>query len=338
MKRVIVTGGSGFIGYHLATHLSNDLDTEVTVIDNHARGIPDAMFQALIGRENVVFLNADMTQKDFYEKLSGRYDSVYHLAAINGTKNFYERPYDVLRANIVSLMNMLEWCTPDNCGGFLFSSSSETYAGTLNRFLEGHPEYIPTKEDVPLAIDNVMNPRWSYGGSKIIGEILTANYCRVHGVIFKIIRYHNIYGSRMGFDHVLPEFFKRIYDREDPFKIYGGEETRAFCTVSDAVKATEAVMLSERCNGEIVHIGNSTQEVKIIELLKKVLDIADYHPEIEICPAPDGCVMRRCPDTEKLLELTGYQAKETLDDGLPDMYQWYMKRYQEMETEGNQNI
>lgn len=329
MKRVIVTGGSGFIGYHLASYLAGHADTEVTVVDNHARGVPDAMFQSLVGRGNVVFLNADMTDKGFYGSLSGRYDAIYHLAAINGTRNFYERPYDVLRANILSLMNMLEWCTPENCGGFLFSSSSETYAGTLNSFLGGHPEFMPTREDVPLAIDDVMNPRWSYGGSKIIGEILASNYCRIHGIGFRIVRYHNIYGVRMGFDHVLPEFFRRVYQRENPFKIFGGEETRAFCTVVDGVRATEAVMLSERCNGEIIHIGNSMQEIKIIDLLGKVLDIADYHPEVEVCPAPEGCVMRRCPDTGKLLELAGYRATETLDEALPEMYRWYMERYAE---------
>lgn len=330
MKRVIVTGGSGFIGYHLASYLANSDDTEVTVIDNHMRGIPDNMFKALTERKNVIFHNADMTTKDFYKWLTGRYDGVYHLAAINGTKNFYERPYDVLTANICSLMNMLEWCTPENCGGFLFSSSSETYAGTLNCFLGEHPEFIPTGEDIPLSIDNVLNPRWSYGGSKIIGEILTSNYCRTHNVDFKIIRYHNIYGVRMGFDHVLPEFFKRIYNREDPFKIYGGKETRAFCSVNDGVRATEAVMLSSRCNGEIVHIGCSTQEIKIIDLLKKVFDIAGYHPEIEIHPAPEGCVMRRCPNTDKLFELTGFRAQDTLDDKLPEMYQWYMQKYDEI--------
>ena len=330
MKRIIVTGGSGFIGYHLANYLSEDADSEVTVIDNHARGVSDEMFNAVVAKPNVIFFNEDMTKTDFCQRLHGKYDHIYHLAAINGTKNFYERPYEVLRANILTLINMLEWCTPENCGAFLFSSSSETYAGTFNRFLGEHPEFIPSKEDIPLAIDDVLNPRWSYGGSKIIGEILTANYCRTRSVPFKIIRYHNIYGIRMGFDHVLPEFFKRVYLREDPFRIYGGEETRAFCAVEDGVRATEAVMRSEKCNGEIVHIGNGTQEIKIIDLLQKVFDIAGFHPAVDVQPAPAGCVMRRCPNTDKLRSLTGYQASTSLEAALPEMFAWYMQRFAEM--------
>ena len=86
-------------------------------------------------------------------------------------------------------------------------------------------------------------------------------------------------------------------------------------------------MLSEKCNGEIVHIGNSSTEIKIIDLLKLVLDIADYHPKIEIHPAPEGCVMRRCPNTEKLFSLTGFKASKTLEETLPKMYEWYVKAY-----------
>ena len=329
MKRVIVTGGSGFIGYHLADYLSRQ-DIELTVIDNHARGKSDAMFEKLISRTNVKFLNADMTDKDFYSRLNGYYDQIYHLAAINGTKNFYERPYDVLRANILTLMNMLEWCNSKNCGGFLYTSSSETYAGTLNCFFDEHPEFLPSSENIPLTIDNVLNPRWSYGGSKLIGEILTANYCRVINIPFKIIRYHNIYGPRMGFEHVIPEFIKRIYNRENPFKIFGGQETRAFCDVRDGIRATEAVMQSEKCNGEIVHIGKSDEEIKIIDLLKKLLAIAKYNPEFSIQPAPTGSVKRRCPNTNKLYELTGYRAKISLDEGLPVIFDWYMKKYSEI--------
>lgn len=330
MRRIIVTGGSGFIGYHLADYLSRQADTQVTIIDNHSRGAADNMFAELTARANVIALNEDMTRKDFYAKLSGRYDEIYHLAAINGTRNFYERPYDVLRINLLSLINILEWCTADNCGAFLFSSSSEAYAGTVNRFAES-AQFIPSREDIPLAVDNVMNPRWSYGGSKLAGELLTINYCRTRNVPFRIIRYHNVYGVRMGFEHVLPEFFKRVHNKVNPFPIYGGQETRAFCAVEDAVKATEAVMLSEKCNGEIIHIGNSSQEIKIIDLLALVFDVANFHPTVEVKPAPSGSVMRRCPDTRKLFELTGFKAQITLETALPKMYSWYEKKYRELD-------
>ena len=328
MKRYIVTGGSGFIGYHLSDYLSRQADVELTIIDNHLRGADDDMFNELIARSNVIYINADVTEKNFYRQLDGYYDGVYHLAALNGTRNFYERPYTVMRVGILTLMNMLEWCRPENCGAFLFSSSSETYAGTFNRYLDEHPEYLPSAEDIPLTVDDVMNARWSYGGSKIAGELLTVNYCRTEKIPFKIVRYHNIYGARMGFEHVLPEFFKRIYDRIDPFPIYGGEETRAFCYVTDGVKATEAVMLSSKCDNEIIHIGNSAEEIKIIDLLKMVLDTTDFHPSIEIKEAPRGCVMRRCPSTEKLFELTGYRATTPLREGLAKMYSWYKNYYE----------
>ena len=131
----------------------------------------------------------------------------------------------------------------------------------------------------------------------------------------------------MGYDHVLPEFFKRVCNKVNPFPIYGGQETRAFCAVEDAVKATEAVMLSEKCNGEIIHIGNSSREIKIIDLLKLVFDITNFYPVIDERPAPKGCVMRRCPNTEKLFELTGFKAQITLEESLPQMYEWYKNKF-----------
>ena len=331
MRRIIVTGGGGFIGYHLADYLSRQADTQITIIDNHSRGAVDEMFAQLAARENVIAINEDMTQKNFYAKLSGHYDEIYHLAAINGTKNFYERPYEVLRVNLLSLINMLDWCTAENCGAFLFSSSSEAYAGTVNRFADA-AQFIPSREDIPLTVDDVFNPRWSYGGSKLAGELLTINYCRTRSVPFKIIRYHNVYGVRMGFDHVLPEFFKRVHDKVNPFPIFGGQETRAFCAVEDAVRATEAVMFSDKCNGELIHIGNSAQEIKILDLLTLVFDAANFHPAVEIHPAPIGSVARRCPDTQKLFSLTGFKAKITLVQALPKMYSWYAEKYGEIDS------
>ncbi len=325
-NRALVTGGGGFIGFHTAKYLA-DKGLEVTIIDNMSRGKFDDMFASLVDKSNVKFIEADMTNRDFYDKLEGRYEYIYHLAAINGTKYFYEKSYEVLRVNILSLINILEWCNRDNCGSFLFTSSSEAYASTVNKFLHTNPDYVPTKEDIELSVDDVLNSRWSYGGSKITGELLTINYCRTIQIPFKIVRYHNIYGERMGFEHVIPEFVKRIYDKENPFKILGGEETRAFCYIKDAVLATEAVMLSENCNGEIVHIGNSTEEIKISELLNKLLRISNLDTKIKKLPAPKGCVSRRCPNTDKLYSLTRYKASTSLNEGLKVTFDWYMNEY-----------
>lgn len=329
MKKVLVTGGAGFIGYHLADYLSS-FPYEVTVIDNLSRGKMDEEFQALISKENVIYINADLTDKGFYGLLTDRYDYIYHLAAINGTRYFYEKPQEVLRVNILALMNMLEWIDSSNCGKFVFTSSSEAYAGTIRSFSDCR-SFIPTDEDIPLAIDNVFNARYSYGGSKLIGELLTINYCRTKAVPFSIVRYHNIYGPRMGFEHVIPEFCRRIYYKENPFNIFGGDETRAFCYVQDGIRATKLVMEAAECDSEIFHIGNSLEEIRIEDMARKLLEIADFKVPLKINPAPQGCVSRRCPDTSKLNRYTGYTPEVDLGKGLALTYEWYMSAYKKKE-------
>ena len=263
-KNILVTGGAGFVAFYLAKFLADNTTDKVTVIDNLSRGRHDAEFSEFLTKPNVRFIEADMTNTIFYSQLDNHYDEIYHLAAINGTKYFYEKPQEVLRVNILSLMNLLEWSTPENTGKLVFTSSSEAYAGTVKCFGE-YKNFMPSKEDIPLTIDDVFNARFSYGGSKLIGELLTVNYLRTKKVPFSIIRYHNIYAGRMGFEHVLPEFCKRIANKENPFKIFGGTETRAFCYVDDAVEATVAVMRSEKCNTEVIHVGNSKEEITIKE-------------------------------------------------------------------------
>ena len=323
MKRAIVTGGAGFIGFHLAKHLA-DKGLEVTLIDNFTRNRADQDFAELIARDNVFFLEADMTRPDYTSALQGRYDCIYHLAAINGTKYFYEKPYEVLRVNILALMHLLEWVKPENCGKFVFSSSSEAYAGTIAEF-GGDGDFIPSKEEIPLCINDVFNERFSYGGSKLAGELLTINYFKKVEVPFAIIRFHNIYGPRMGFEHVIPQFIMRIRNGETPFNIYGGQETRAFCYIDDAVRATELVGDPASCRNEVVHIGNDLEEIRIIDLAKMLLDLAGYEAPIKINPAPKGSVKRRCPDISKLRSLTGYEPQVGLEDGLGKSLEWYLQ-------------
>jgi len=329
MKKILVTGGAGFIGYHLANYLSG-FPYEVTIIDNLSRGRMDEEFEALISKDNVIYINADLTGKDYYGSLADRYDYIYHLAAINGTRYFYEKPQEVLSVNILALMNLLEWIDSSRCGKFVFTSSSEAYAGTIRSFSDCR-SFIPTEEDIPLAIDDIFNPRYSYGGSKLIGELLTINYCRTKSVPFSIVRYHNIYGPRMGFEHVIPEFCKRIYDRETPFDIFGGAETRAFCYVQDGVRATKLVMETSDCDTGVFHIGNSLEEIRIEDMAKKLFQIAGYRVPLRINPAPQGCVSRRCPDTSKLNGYTGYIPEIDLEKGLSLTYDWYMEAYRKKE-------
>jgi len=321
-KKILITGGAGFIGFHLAKLLSKNPEYQVTICDNFFRSEKDKHLRELLKRKNIRLIEMDLSDRNDFGKLGSNYDYVYHLAAINGTKYFYEIPHKVLRNNILSEINILDWFVKSNSKKILFTSSSETYAATIQK--QGGP--IPTPETVLLSIDDVMNPRWSYAGSKIIGELLFVNYARAYKFEMVIIRYHNVYGPRMGYAHVIPEFIKRIYETEDPFNIYGGQETRTFSYVDDAVKMTQELMESDKTNGKIINVGSGqSEEIKIRGLAEKLFKIAKYEPKIKVNPAPKGSVLRRCPDLTLLKKMIAYKPKVKLEEGLLRTYQWYLK-------------
>ena len=316
MPDSLITGGTGFIGHHLALHLS-DKGHDVTICDNLFRGKMDSSIKELLERKNVKYIKCDMTNTDDLAQLDS-YDYVYHLAAINGTRHFYEIPHTVLRVNILGVINLLDWFAEEKKGKVLFTSSSETYAGTVMRFGAA----VPTNEDVALSIDDIYNPRWSYGSSKIAGESLFVNYARHYKFPMTIVRYHNIYGPRMGTEHVIPEFILRAARREDPFCIKGGSETRAFCYVDDAVRATVLCMENAAANGRIFNAGNDAEEISIIDLAKKIFSLVRFEPELDIRPAPEGSVPRRCPDIARIKGL-GYTPQVSLVQGLKKTIEWY---------------
>jgi nucleoside-diphosphate-sugar epimerase len=323
-KKVLITGGAGFIGFHLAKSLS-DQGYEITILDNFERGEEDDEFKELIKRDNVNFIKADITKSKIFDDLNEEFDYIYHLAMINGTSNFYKIPDKVLRVGILGTINVLDWFVKQKKGKLLFSSSSETYAGALKLLGEKFP--IPTPEEVPLVVDNPENARWSYGASKILSEVAIHSYAKAQGMKnFVIIRYHNIYGPRMGFEHVIPQFIERIVKKENPFKILGGQETRTFCYVDDGIKASQLIMESSETNGRTINIGRDDDEVKIIDLAKRLFKVANIYPRIDILPAPEGSVMRRCPDIKKL-RILGFEPKISLDEGIRKCYYWYKDKF-----------
>jgi nucleoside-diphosphate-sugar epimerase len=191
--KTLITGGAGVVGLPLAKHLYEQ-GHEITIADNLSKGgLQDEELKDFL--KKIKFANVDLTNPKEFSKLDNDYDYVYHLAAINGTKYFYEIPHEVLRVNTLSAINILEWFRNTECGKILFTSSNEAYASTINKL--GGP--IPTPEDIMLSVEDIKNPRWSYGGSKIIGELFFMNYAKSFDFNMSIVRYHNSYGPRMGF-------------------------------------------------------------------------------------------------------------------------------------------
>ena len=313
----MITGAAGFIGFHLAKNLLSE-GKELILVDNFERGKKDLEFSELLQNSKVKFYNIDITKENAFSVIKDDVISVYHLAAINGTNNFYSIPDKVLKVNAIGTINLLEWVKAKPHIKILYSSSSEVYAGSLALGLGD----IPSDEKIPICIDDISNVRWSYGLSKALSEGAFFAYSSRYSIKFSIIRYHNIYGPRMGFEHVIPQFIKRITNGEIPLKVYGAHQTRAFCHVYDAVNASKLVMNNSSMDGKIIHIGNDQEEIEINYLAKMILQISLNPDDIIEYDPPEGSVARRCPNIN-LLRSVGYTPDVMLEVGVKETLEWY---------------
>jgi nucleoside-diphosphate-sugar epimerase len=317
--KIVVTGAAGFIGHHLAVALAYAPNVELICVDNHVRGENDEAYGQLISRTNVVSFNMDLSDRAALNELPADPDYIFHLAALNGTQNFYERPFDVVRHCTLPTIFLLDrYRECKSLKRFVYASSSETYASTISRF--GWP--VPTGEDVPVGIDDITNVRWSYGGSKMHGEIAVIAAAEQFGLPYSAIRYHNVYGPRMGDKHVMPDFLMRA--RDGTFVLYGHEDTRTFMYIEDAVRATLEISRLENCKDQIINVGGS-REIDIGELGQLMMKLGGFDGEIDRLPSPKGSVSRRVPELSKLRALTGFKESWTLEEGLKRTIEFYMK-------------
>jgi nucleoside-diphosphate-sugar epimerase len=315
----LVTGSAGFLGFYLARALAAGQSDRVICVDNGIRGKFDAPYLALAARFNVQHIPADLTDPAAVAALPDDVDVVFHLAALNGTQNFYERPLEVMRCSTLPTLHLLEkYGPPGKLKRFIYAGTSESYASIVTRF----GWEVPTAEDVPLGIADVFNPRWSYAVSKTHGEVATVAGCRQYSIPFSIIRYHNAYGPRMGDKHVIPDFYTRA--RSGELALFGHEETRSFIYAEDAIRATIAVGNTEAAAGEVVNVGG-TREISMGDLGRLMMDAAGLAGEIALHPSPKGSVARRCPNVEKLRRLTGFRENWTLEEGLKVTARYYME-------------
>lgn len=312
--RALVLGGAGFIGVHLARRLL-EAGRSVTIVDDFSRGRDDRD----LARLDVPVIHAELTSRGAYDRIPHGWDEVYMLVAVVGVRNVVGDPWRVLRVNTLALMNLLDWLEPGE--RLFFASTSETYAGGVNAGLVP----VPTPETAPLMIDDVTAPRSTYAISKMLGEAAVVHASRAKGFPFVIGRFHNVYGPRMGTDHVIGEMSARAIARENPFRVWGSDQARAFCYVDDATDAVVRLMSTEEADGEIVHIGSDTETI-IADLAKLVLRLAEFSPELDALPAPPGAVVRRVPDLAKLRALTGHEPRIPLEEGARRTFEWFRSR------------
>jgi len=318
MKKILVTGGAGFIGYNIAKILSENMENEVHIVDDLSQGEKDDVFKQLIEKNNVTFYEFDLTSSDTYSKIESLYDQIYHLAAVVGVRKVEENPVLTLRVNILSTIYLLEYIKKmKHKPKIVFTSSCENYTGSINMC----NVKIPTPEDVPLCIEDIYNPRWSYAASKIVGEISCLHYSKEYDFDTRIVRYHNIYGPRMGTHHVIPEFILRILNRKNPFPLYGGNQYRTFCYVDDAAKMTINVM--NKSKSTLYNIGSDSNEIMIRGIAKTLFEISSFYPEITEKGAPEGSTMRRRPDMSKMKSESLIVNEVSFKDGLKKTYYWY---------------
>jgi len=317
MPRTLILGGAGFIGYHLALRLAGE-GHELTLVDDLSRGRRDRELDSLCARPNVTLLQADLTRADALDGLTRRWDGVYMLAAVVGVRNVETDPARVVRTNALTLLHLLDWMALES-GVLFFASTSETYAGGVT----AGTLPVPTPEDVPLSVPDVRAPRFAYAASKILGEAAVIHTARARGLRAVIGRFHNVYGPRMGADHVIPELALRALSGENPFRLYGAEQRRAFCHISDALEAIVRLTASEPAWGQIVNIGNDSEETVIEDLARLVLREARFEPALDRVPAPPGSVARRCPDIGRLRALTGFVPKVSIEAGVRGTFAWY---------------
>lgn len=319
-KKILITGGVGFLGFHLANYFSN-VGHNVCMADNLSRGVRDQQFLDLISKRNLSFADVDLLDLKETLKVGTDFDLIFHLAAIIGVKHVTQNPYEVLANNTRMVENVISLTRAQkDCSRLLFSSTSEVYAGTLRYF----DLILPTPENTPLAVTDLAESRTSYMLSKIMGECLVQH----SGVPFTIFRPHNIYGPRMGMAHVIPEQLKKAFCAQsgDTVTVFSPDHRRAFCFVDDAVAMLEGMAFNDNCEGLTLNLGVQSPEISIRELVQICVEVSGKRLVVEECEVTPGSPERRAPDMTEMKRLLGVEAQVCLASGIKRTWDWYREK------------
>ena len=310
--KYLVTGGAGFIGSHLCERLISRGEQAI-ILDNYSTSSISNIggFQ-----QKVKVVEGNILNKSLVDELVAESDYVVHLAAALGVLNIVNKPLDSLRTNIQGTEVVLEAANKHN-KPILIASTSEIY---------GKNDKVPLNEEDDRVIGHPLKSRWSYSEAKAVDESLAYFYYLENKLPIRIVRLFNTVGPRQvgHYGMVLPRFVSAALKNE-PLQVYGtGEQIRCFCHVEDAVRALLQVIDSDKSIGEVFNIGNN-QQISILELAKRVIQITDSKSEIIKIPYteayPDGFedMQRRVPDISKIKNVLGWSPQIGLDQTIKDI-------------------
>jgi UDP-glucose 4-epimerase len=320
--RILITGGAGFIGSHLAEAYLDQGD-EVYIIDDLSTGSLDNVkhLQHRTEHADRLFVHADtVLNRDLMVELVGTCDLVYHLAAAVGVQYILDNPLGSIVTNVRGTEVVLELCNKFK-KKVLIASTSEVY---------GKRNDAPLVETDDCIYGPSTKSRWSYAASKLIDEFTALAYHRTRRLEIVIARFFNTVGPRQTgrYGMVIPRFAKQALQNE-PMTVYGdGTQTRTFTHVADVVRALLSLMTTEKAVGEVVNIGG-IEEISMLHLAERVRAKAKSKSEIKLVPYDQAFpkdfddMQRRVPSTEKLRNLIGFSPLLDLDRILEDVIHYH---------------
>lgn len=309
-KKILITGGAGFIGSHLVDKLVKE--NKIVVIDNFSIGSEKNLEQAKKSG-NLKIIRGDITDLPTVKKAMSGIDIVFHLAAM-GVRESINNPFPVHQVNTLGSLNLLSVAKKNNTERFIHISSSEVY---------GSANYVPMDEKHPL------NPETIYGASKLSGEIYALSYFKTYNLPTMVIRPFNTYGPRSHFEgpygEVIPRFVIRVINDLPPIIFGNGKQTRDFTYVSDTVEGILKASQEDRLVGDVVNIayGKERSIKEVAEIVLKT--IGKTNLKIIYQKSRPGDVKRHFADTKKAKKILEFRAKTSLEKGITLYIDWLKK-------------
>lgn len=315
MRRVLITGGAGFLGSHLADALLARED-EVTILDVAS----DLKVRHQLGNPRFRYVRESVLNREILEGLISGCDVVYHLAAVVGVEHYVGDPYQVLNVNVNGIQNVLTLAFKAH-KKVIFSSTSEVYGKSGN---------VPFREDGERVLGSTRIDRWCYATSKAVGEHFCFAFHRL-GLPVVVLRYFNVYGprlDRMDMGRVITIFLGQLL-RGHPLTVIGdGAQTRCFTYVDDAIRATVVAGLKEEAVGNVINIG-SAEEVSIRQLAETMIALSGSSSSVTFVPQESiygdsyEDIPRRVPDPRRMREILGVVPQVSMEEGLRRTIDWF---------------